>query len=498
MELELKMQEITCCEKTQCITISHEEVIETGIPEYCPDIARVVDTVGQLKVREKKLSNGHLSIGGVIKVTVLYTSEASSGLRSLVIPVQFACASDDPRLQGCRSICACGRLRLLEARAVTARKLYIRAMAEFEVEGIRGAKHCYCASAGEDPALHLHYHETESQLLTDVLERSFVVNQECALQAGKGRPEDLLMERVHLYSVGCQRIGNKLMIRGEATVSILYRTEEQELHSCDEVLQFSQIIDHVQLPENAVYQTEIWAEDSEVRLIRSDNGVGVGITIRVGAMVKVYEKVMLQYIDDMYSTKHDMTLQHESHQIAMLQPTQSWRQDAVQQLEFGQGRAFACVTGLECGSVHFAPEGEQTALRTNVRVKLLYLDEAGTPVSTERTMEVSVKLPQLPDHAWADCAPLVMNHGSNSCELRIPVDFFTEHTEILQMNTLTASEVRETEPGEEAAIVLRRIGEGDCLWNVAKAYRTDPHLIEKANGLEPGAPLPCGMLLIPR
>ena len=159
MELELKMQEITCCEMTQCMTISHEEVIETGITEYCPDIARVVDTVGQLKVREKKLSNGHLSIGGVIKVTVLYTSEASSGLRSLVIPVQFACASDDPRLQGCRSICACGRLRLLEARAVTARKLYIRAMAEFEVEGIRGAKHCYCASAGEDPALHLHYHQ---------------------------------------------------------------------------------------------------------------------------------------------------------------------------------------------------------------------------------------------------------------------------------------------------------------------------------------------------
>ena len=56
MELELKMQELAFCDKTQRITASHEEALETAIPEYCPDIARVIDTVGQLKVREKKLS----------------------------------------------------------------------------------------------------------------------------------------------------------------------------------------------------------------------------------------------------------------------------------------------------------------------------------------------------------------------------------------------------------------------------------------------------------
>ena len=64
MELELKMQQLTFCEKTQRIVASHEEAIETAIPEYCPDIARVIDTVGQLKLREKKLSGGRLTVSG--------------------------------------------------------------------------------------------------------------------------------------------------------------------------------------------------------------------------------------------------------------------------------------------------------------------------------------------------------------------------------------------------------------------------------------------------
>ncbi len=498
MELELKMRELNCCEKTQCVVISHEEVMETAIPEYCPDIARVVDAVGQLKIREKKLANGRLSVSGIVKVTVLYTSEESAGLRSLILPVPFTCVVDDQRLHGCRSICACGRLQLVEARAVAARKVYVRVMPEFEVEGICSEQYSLCADVGDDPSLYTHRKEQESHLLTGVLERNFTFQQECMPQPGKGRPEDLLLERIHLRATGCQRMGSKLIVKGEATVTILYRAEDQELQTCDEMMAFSQIIDGTQLPEEGIYQAEVWAEDSDVRLIHADGAVGFGVSIRIGVMVKVYEKTVWQYIDDLYSTKYDAQLQHCSRRLSMTQPTQNWRQEVVQHLEFGQGRPFACVTGMECSSIHAQPEGDRTALCTNLRVKLLYLDESGTPVSTERTVEVCLHLPQLPDHARADCAPVVMNLGGNSCELRIPVDFFTEQTERLQIDTLTSVQLQEATQEEQPALVLRRMEAGDSLWNIAKTYRTDPALIETANGLEPGAPLPCGMLLIPK
>lgn len=498
MELELNMQELECCEKTQCVVISHEETMETAIPEYCPDIARIVDAAGQLKIREKKLSGGRLTVGGTVKVTVLYTSEESSGLRSLILPVPFTCVVDDPRLSGCRSICAGGRLQLVEARAVTARKIYVRVMPEFEVEGICKTKYSLCCGTGEEPSLHLRKEEREVQLLTNVLERTFHFNQECLPEPGRGIPEDLLLDRIGLRVTGCQRVSNKLIVKGEVSVSILYRTEGQDLSSCDETLPFSQILDAAGLPEVGEYQAVAWAEDSDVRLVRTDGGVGFGVSMQIGVMVRVYEKLMLQYIDDLYSTRYETVVKKQKQEVGVISPTQNCRQEVVQRLEFGQGRPFAWVSGLECSAVNVAPEGNKTALHTNLRVKLLYLDESGVPVSTEKTMEVTVLLPQLPDRASAVCAPVVMNLDSNSCELRIPVDFFTEQTVRLNADTLTAVDLQEPAEKEKPSLVLRWIGANESLWEIAKAYRTDPAAVETANGLEPGEPLPQGMLLIPK
>ena len=41
MELELKFAELACCEPVGDLVTTQEESMETAIPEYCPDIARI-------------------------------------------------------------------------------------------------------------------------------------------------------------------------------------------------------------------------------------------------------------------------------------------------------------------------------------------------------------------------------------------------------------------------------------------------------------------------
>ena len=137
-------------------------------------------------------------------------------------------------------------------------------------------------------------------------------------------------------------------------------------------------------------------------------------------------------------------------------------------------------------------------LRTNLRVKILHLDETGAPASTERMLEASVQLPYLPDSARAQCGPIEMNMGRSSCEMRIPVDFFTRQTQTMRIKTISAAKKTQLEPKELPSLVLRRVDRQDTLWDIAKAYRADPEAICRANGLEADAPLPVGMLLIPK
>lgn len=498
MELELKMQQVDCCETAQRVVVSHEETMETAIPEYCPDMARVVDAVGQLKLREKKLSGGRLTLSGAVRVTVLYTSGESAGLRSLVLTVPFSCLIDDDRLQGCRHICGSGRLQLVEARAVTARKLYIRVIPEFEVEGIASPKRQVCADVPQDPALQLRREEREVPLLVRVLERDFNFHQECLPEPGVEAPEELLLDRGSLRVTGCQRMGAKLIMKGEIALTLLYRTQAQGLCSFDTLLPFSQILEAGDLPEDVSYDAEAWVVDSDVRLIRTDSGPGFGVSLRIGVAVKVYQRQKISYIADLYSTRYEAEVRRESCRLTAMQPAQILRQEGVEPLEFGSAKPFACVTGLECGAVSLEPEGEGAALRTNLRVKLLYLDETGAPVSTERTMEVAVKTPRTPEAARAVCAPVVMHMGSNRCEMHIPVDFFVEQTETIRLDTVGTVQLHEIEDDRRPSVILRQTAGGEDLWEVAKACRTDPAVIEKANGLESGAPLPGGMLLIPK
>lgn len=498
MELELKMQELACCEKTQAVVLSHEESLETAIPEYCPDVARIVEAVGQLKIRDKTLSAGRLTVSGTVKVTILYTSEESAGLRSMMLPIPFTCVTDDPRLQNSRSICVCGRLQLVEARAVTARKLYVRVIPQFEIEGICDAAYTFCSETEQAPGLHTRRREEELLLLTGTWERAFPFNQEFLAEPSRGIPEDLLLDRVFLRIGGCQRVGGKLLIKGDAAVTVLYRTDSSDLCSHEAVLPFSQIVDAPQLPDEATYQAEAWAEEFDTRLVRTDGGVGFGIAMRIGLLIKIYEKKVVAYIDDLYSTKNDTQVERHTQHLDQVQPTQNWHQEVIQRLDFGQGRPFACVTGLECSTVSMIPEGDHVSLQTNLRVKLLYLDESGAPVSAERSVDVAVQLPQMPDRARAACAPVVMNLGSNSCELRIPVDFFTEQTVSRSLETLASAEWQERSIKEQPSLILRRTAAGEDLWDIAKAYQTDPRLIQSANDLKEGETLPDGMLLIPK
>lgn len=51
--------------------------------------------------------------------------------------------------------------------------------------------------------------------------------------------------------------------------------------------------------------------------------------------------------------------------------------------------------------------------------------------------------------------------------------------------------------GAQPSLILRRMAEGETLWDIAKQYRTDQDAIRSANELTEEA-RPEGMLLIPR
>ena len=123
MELELKKACFDAYEAAGELTLTQEETAETIVPDYCPDIARIIETTGKVFLHSREMRDGRAEISGTVRVTVLYTPEGEGGIRTLNFAMPFTVETDDAV---CRTARRCWRTRSrsLETRMLNPRKVF--------------------------------------------------------------------------------------------------------------------------------------------------------------------------------------------------------------------------------------------------------------------------------------------------------------------------------------------------------------------------------------
>ena len=89
-----------------------------------------------------------------------------------------------------------------------------------------------------------------------------------------------------------------------------------------------------------------------------------------------------------------------------------------------------------------------------------------------------------------------MQITGSTCRLSVPVRFEARRCLRRPVAAVTAVELQDPPEGPQPSLILRRMAEGETLWDIARQYRTDEEAIRAANELTEDRPE--GMLLIPR
>lgn len=497
MELCLNWEELNYYEPVGPIAISGEEAVELPIPDYCPDVARIVDTVGRVQVREKIKSEGKVLLRGSIQVTVLYTSEESGGLRSLDLTVPFTSQTDEKRLQECRTVWVEERLLLCEAKTVTARKIYVRVIPEFLLTGYASIQRRLCTEI-EGENLCQRRQEMHLQHLIAVEERELTFSQELLPENREDWPDDILAERMTLQILDSQQVGSRMVVKGEAQLSILYRSEGQKLCHCRQTVPFSQIIDGIPTGEGAICHVEARLRDCEVRMLRTDMGSSFALSARVNLLIHVHRERSVTWVADAYSTSHRSKLRREQVRVLTEHRNQILQDTVRENWELGD-TAFVWLETAECSPVQVMPEHVGVQLRSTLRLKLLYLDDNGTPISTERSVEVEVQSPQIPESVRVCCGEGRISRMGNSWELQLPVEFCTDMGGQAEVSTVSGMELlKEGKREQMPSLILRRMRPEEDLWDIAKQYQSREELIRSVNELENNSCPVDGMLMIPK
>ena len=503
MELELKKTRLDAYEMGGEVALTQEETAETIVPDYCPDVARVIETEGVVFLHAQEPQEGGLS--GIVRVTVLYTPDGEPGIRTLEFTLPFTVEGGP---EGAR-VLAEAETDFLETRLVNPRKLFTRCKLVLRLTPLREASLDFSADveAEEEARIEKRLERRKAVLLTQAVERDFTFTDEMDLSPGRPGAMELLSHQVSHAVTETKIIGNKLILKGVFTVSLLYLTADGACASASGELPFSQILDLEGTPEDAAVSARLRLTGTDIQIGGGDpDGRVIEVALYLHADALLRQERELELLSDLYSTAYAVRCNAAPLSFAGRYEQQTRRQMVRELLEIGVVVDAILSITASCGPVSVSREEGRAILRTGVLIRVLYLDEGGVPLVTERRVEAECQADFSDGYnlsARAVCPEDAQGSFSErGIEVRFPVEFLVEAVQSVKALCVSSAELdRETVPDSAStpSLVLRRMGREETAWDLAKAYHTTIREILAANRLEDEADLPSDtLLLIPR
>lgn len=510
MELELCKETYSCYDALPPFVETREQSTETIVPDYCPDIARIVESSGCLFLHSREIADGRVSVSGTLRVTLLYIADGSGGLKSFEYSLPVEETLESRLRDGCKEICLDGAVTALEVRALNPRKLTTRAAIELRATPYCAAQITVCGEIAEqsDHSVETLVETQNASLICALRHKDFVFSDELLLSGSKESAAELLRETVKLRTTECRPLGGKVILKGLACIDLLYLSENGTLCRAGAELPFSQIVEGIEeADENISAETLLRLTGAEFR-IGGEGGNDpriVSVKLFLHACVLLRRQVTLRCITDLYSTSHELSPQMQTMELCGGAESVTQEQNVREQIETGVEPASVLCAEVSFSGVTMVQEEGAALPRATAVIRVLYLDEGGAPLMVERRTDVSARV-AVPKGSTAVVRSVTAGEvgtavASGGIEVRFPVTFTLACAGMCRCVCLTSlkAEPLQESGGEMPSLVLRTLQPEQKLWDLAKLYRTTVADILAANELTSAADAPTGeMLLIPR
>lgn len=500
MDLTVNLTELSSHVPLERQVLTAEETVEFVLSDYCADAGRILSWHTEPALHTKRVREGGFELVGEVLVTVLYAGMDAGGLRSCTIKVPFSVGQETR--ESLSFLEAQAYCESCECRLLNARKILCRLRAAVSVTPYEARTQRFCPAL--EPPTELGIRELKKELETvlwhGAAEKEFRFVDSLPLPAGRGTAEEILFSRVTPRVTECARHGSKMVAKGEMRVFILARTEEGGTLSAAGVLPFAQMADLPEGMEEAELEAvvEILGHSASLTLEGGLQQAEVQVTARLSAKGKTAFRG--EYLADLYGIRCEAQPKTEILSLVQSESRLCRREEFRAAVETGLRAESIAGCDAHCGAVKTAREGNDFLLRAPVTVKILYLDETGTPSLAQSSGECELRLEAgegsllSSEEARVTAVTAVMSEGGIEC--RAEVEFSASRRSLQRRAAVVGvtTEAAENEK-EQPSVAVRRMEKEDTLWHLAKTHRTTVEAIEKANGgsVEEGA-----FLLIPK
>ena len=393
MELELKKEQFACYQALPQLSENREETTETIVPDYLPDIARIVDASGCLFLRSREITDGKAQVSGTIRMTLLYVAEDTQGMKSFEYSLPLEEMIEGRAFSSGTDCCLEGRLCSCEVRMLNPRKIFTRVNVELALTPYVPASLSVCSGVKEQEAYKIETlcEKKEITVIRAVREKDFTFADEVMLSGTKEPIRELLRSKCVLRTTDCKEIGNKIVLKGIARLDAVYLDEGGNLASLSGELPFSQILDGLSEEGETTVRASLRLTGAEIHVggeSEPDNFRTVSLRLTISAFAAVRETRSVCCVTDLYSTAYELNAKTETVELCDSAALVLREQLVREKIETGAEVQNVLAADVIFSSAGVSDSGASSALRATANLRVLYLDENAVPLLSERRSEV--------------------------------------------------------------------------------------------------------------
>lgn len=481
--------------------------IDLTLPDYCPDIEKILKCSLTPKIQSKTLSGGQLQVDGVCVVNVLYVESGKKTIRCCEHSLDFS-RSFTVRDAGENSIVLTKtKPEYINCRALSPRRLVMHGAFSLYAKVL--TPRCTALYTPDREGMETLVQGMRLYNLCANCQEQFTVSEEISV-AGKPAVEAVLYAKADAAVSEVKAVSGKLLLSGDININLFYLTdlETGETAKLNYALPFHQILDCEGIEEGSEHLLQAELMSFDVRLkndILSDKPA-LAFDAMLCVSAEGYNAAEAGVVTDAYCTAFACTPQF--FELHVTEQARAVNETFIEKLTAHiDGCKLSKILDIYADSVTMdADNGDGMTAKGKINLCILALDEKNYPVLVERACDYERRL------GTADGCNRLLFGGARAasvsyrltedggvdirCELHISGGALQRES----LRAVSDVEVLEDKPlpPADCALTLYFAGAGESLWQIAKAHNTAMALLQEENALD-GTMLDSGqMLLIPK
>lgn len=481
--------------------------VDLTLPDYCPDIEKILKCSLTPKIQSKTLSGGMLQVDGVCVVNVLYVESEKKAIRCCEHSVDFS-RSFTVRDAGEGSIVLTKtKPEYINCRALSPRRLVMHGAFSLYAKVL--APRCTALYTPDRDGMEVLRQSRQLYNLRANCQEQFTVSEEISV-ADKPAVEAVLYTKADAAVTEAKAVSGKLLLSGDININLFYLTnlETGETAKLNYLLPFHQILNCEGMEEGDEQLVQVELMSFDVRLkndILSDKPA-LAFDAMLCVSAQSYVAADMDIVTDAYCTAFACVPQfadvEATGQVCSVNETSIEKMTARV-----DGCKLSKILDIYADSVTLDAGGSDgMTAKGKINLCILALDENNYPVLVERACEYERQL-----GSAGACSRMLFDNArvasvsyrlteDGGVDIRCELHLSGGALQSEQLRTVSDVDVREDTPlpPMDCALTLYYAGEGESLWQIAKAHNTAMALLQEENALDTIVLDSPQMLLIPK